>query len=131
MKPGINSTIYETPLTSLWFDEDGFLCSLTKKGERSITNYHQLIEVYKSLTKNGNKLCVISDSVNSVEMSKDIISLISKEFPKYMNALAIISTAPLVNSQINTFLKLTFADFPVMMFATEDEAKKWLKEFLK
>ncbi len=130
MKPGINTTIYETPLTSLWFDEDGFLCSLTKKGERSIENYHQLIEVYKSLAKNGNKLCVISDSTNAVEMSKDVISLISTEFPKYMHALAIISTAPLVNSHINTFLKLTFADFPVMMFATEDEAKKWLKEFL-
>jgi len=130
MKPNSKAEIFETTIATYWFDESGILHGISKKVERTMAHYQEVIELYKKLTKNGNKLCLLADSTNSMPLSKEIVQYLAEEQPKYINAIAIISDSPFETSQVNTFLKMTFLNFPVMKFSDEKEAKKWLKDYL-
>lgn len=130
MKPPENAELFETPLTTHWFDETGILYTVSKKGERKIEHYEKLMDLYKGLTKDGNKLRVLVDACNTTFMTKEVIKYISTENPKYLKAMAILSTKPFESDQINAFLKLTFSNFPVMKFSNEKEAREWLMESL-
>lgn len=130
MKPPSKAEIFETEIATYWFDENGILYGVSKKVERNLSQYLEVIELYKKLTKNGNKFCLLADSSNSMPMSKEIIQYLAEEQPKYIKAMAIVSDTPFGTSQVNTFLKMTFLNFPVMKFSNEKEAKKWLKEYL-
>jgi hypothetical protein len=130
MKPGDNVELFETSMATYWFDEDGILCGLSKKGERRIENYREIMELYKKLAKDGNKLCVLADSTYTMPITPEVVEYIKTESPKYLKAMAILSTSPLGSTQVNAFLKLAFSNFPVMKFSSENEARNWLKEQL-
>jgi hypothetical protein len=129
MKAPANAQLYETAISTLWFDESGFLFGNSKKIERKIEHYKELMEIYKKLSNDGKKkLWILADSSNASPMSKEIVDYLALESPKYLHAMAILTTSSFGSSQVNTFLKLSFANFPVMLFSDEDEALTWLKD---
>lgn len=130
MKAHEHTELFETQLSTNWFDDSGVLCGLSKKSDRTINHYYELIDLFKQLTKDRGRLCLLVDANNSSYMSEEIIKYTSVEYPKYLKAMAIVSTTTFENTQVNTFLKLTFANFPVMRFSNELEARAWLKDYL-
>jgi hypothetical protein len=129
MKPPVNAQFFETSISTLWLGEQGILFGLSKKAERKLEHYQELSELYKKLSDNGaNKLFVLAESSNASPMSKEIVDYIAADNPKYLHAMAILTTSAFGSSQVNTFLKLSFANFPVMLFSDEAEALTWLKE---
>jgi hypothetical protein len=130
MKQPHNAEFFETPISTHWFDENGILCGVGKVAERTIEHYHKLMELYKDLTKNGNKLCVLTNLDNTAPLHKEISEFLGIETPKYVKAMAIITNKPMTETLSVTFLKLSLRGFPVVLFSKEEEAREWLKEYL-
>ena len=125
-----NTQLFITPIATYWVDEQGILCGISKKVERTIENYKKVTELFKELTLNGNKLCVLIDVTDSMSVSKEASNYIAEEMKKYVKAHAVISKNPLPGTIISNVFKLNLSTFPVMWFATEKESKDWLKSFL-
>lgn len=121
---------HETPISTHWMDENGILCAVSKKVERTIEHYQKVMEVYQQLIKKNEKLCLLADATDSMPVSKDVREYIANEMPKYIKAHAILLETPLTTSQTATFIKLNFLGFPVKVFSDVVEAKNWIKEFL-
>jgi hypothetical protein len=129
--PPENTEVHRTALLDCWFGTDGILYSVSKPGERTITNYDELFEVYKKLSNNGaNKLCTLGDVSNTGVLSKEVREYISGELPRYLKAMALVSDTAM-GKTIGTFFKeLSREPYPVAMFDREEEAVIWLKQYL-
>ena len=128
MKPPLNAEIFETPLSTYWLDEDGILNAVSKNTERKVEHYNKSIELFQQLTQNGGKLCLLVKYGQSMKMGKDVVEFITSEHPKYLKAIAIVTSEPLGSAQTQTFLKMNFSGFPVCKFPDKKTAKDWLKE---
>jgi hypothetical protein len=125
-----NTKLYETPIATFWLDKDGIVCGVSKPVERTVEHYKKNFELFAKLMKNGNKLCFLADSSNTLPVSLEVREYLTTEIPKYIKAHAIISDHPLPATLTTAVIKLSFAGFPVNQFLTEEEAKGWLKTFL-
>jgi len=125
-----NVRLYETPISIFWIDEEGMLCGKSKQVGRSIENYYEVINFFKSIVKPGEKLCSLTDANDAVPMSKEIRDFFIAEMPKYIKAQAIITQSPLDTSLNATFMKISFLGFPVRIFTNKEDAKEWLKLYL-
>ena len=121
--------LYETPISTHWFNELGIFCSVSKKVERKIEHYHELMNLYKSLSKTGEKFKMLSDATDAMPQSKEVRELIVSEMPKYIKAHAVLVDKMMENSLNSTFLRLSWQGYPVMIFTDEKEAIEWLLEF--
>ena len=130
MKLPDNTDLYETPISIHWFDENGIMCATSKKVERTIEHYEEVMKLYKRFIDGGDKLCLLADASDTMPMSKEVREYVTAEMPKYIKAHAVISKEPLLSSLSNTFMNLSWAGFPVKLFSNVDEAKQWLKEYL-
>ncbi|MES2589005.1 MAG: STAS/SEC14 domain-containing protein [Bacteroidota bacterium] len=131
MKPEKDCVLYETPISTHWFNENGFFCVLSKNVDRTLENYQKVMDVYKNAMTGNEKLCVLSDvTVGFRPMAKEVRLFVASELPKYIKALAIISEVKLNGTHVNTFLKLTFSGLPIQLFSNENDAKEWLKDYL-
>lgn len=123
--------LFDTPIATFWFDDDGILYSVNKKVERTLQHYQDTMELFRSFMKNGEKLCFITDASNVLPLSKEASDFVSKELHKYIKAEAILTTAPLSATLTKTFLRVIFTGLPLRIFSDVDEAKIWLKDHLK
>jgi hypothetical protein len=130
MKPPANAELFETPISTHWFIENGIMCTVSKPVERKIEHYHNLTQLYKRFTKNGNRLCVISDTTNSMPLNEEISSYLVKEMPQYIKARAIIAHAKFDSTYLKTFLKFNLEGIPVAVFSNEEDALKWINGYL-
>ena len=129
IEPPKNTELYETHISTHWFDEDGIFYSISKNVEREIKHYKEVMAVYSRFSKDG-KLCLLSDVSNSVPMSPDALEYFTTEFPKYVKAQAIISDSPIGGTFGKTYQILSDKGFSTKQFSTVEDAKSWLKEFL-
>lgn len=130
MKIPSDKELFETPVSTLWFDENGILCNVTKKTTWSNERYDEVLKVYERLTKNGEKLCILSDISNTKDLDSGIREYIQAKAPQYIKASAVMSESALKASLTNILMKLNMNSFPVRMFTSEVSAKKWLKGYL-
>lgn len=130
LNPPINVPLFETPISTHWFDESGILCAVSKKVERTIEHYQAVNNLYKTLIQNNQKLCLLADTHDTMPISKEVRNFMTSEMPKYIKAHAIVTSVPLTSSLTSTFMKFNFLDFPVKLFSNVEEAKEWLKEYL-
>lgn len=130
MKIPSNKEIFETPPSTHWFDENGILCMVTKKAKWTRENYDKVLELYARLTKDGNKLCILSDISNTKDLENEVREHILAKAPQYIKASAILSESSLKASLTNIVLKLNMNSFPVRMFHNELGAKRWLKGYM-
>lgn len=63
-------------------------------------------------------------------LEKEVSDFVATEMPKYVKAHAIISKEQLPLTHSKTFLKLSMTGLSVNVFTNENEAGKWLKEYL-
>jgi hypothetical protein len=129
MIPPKNTVVNETLTSVFWFDENGILCTVSKKGNLTPEETKsRIINIRKML--GDKKVCMLIDATDSSPLSKEVKDIIAEDFPKFVKALGIISDSALGKMLVNLFLNLKEQSYPIKMFNEEEEARKWLKQFL-
>ena len=130
MEPQENARVLEFPTSTIWFDEDGILCSRSKKAPPStIEESKKTLEEFNKFL-NGKKVCMLLDTTNSGQSSKETREFAAAEFPKFTKAIAFFSASPLGKMVANIFFSIVKQPYPVKMFNDEKSAKAWLKQYL-
>ena len=125
-----NVDLIETSTSTIWFDETGICCSISKKHPpQSLEETKKSVENFKKLI-NGKKVCMLLDITNSSPSSKEVRDYIAEEMPKLVIAIAMVSKSPLGRMIGNLFFGLKPPPYPAKMFSYEKEAKEWLKQYL-
>jgi len=113
-----------------WFDENGILCSISKKAApQTMEETIQTVEDFKKML-NGREVCMLIDVTHSVPSSREVRQYAANEFPKFTKAIAMISDSPLGKMIANLFFSIMKQPYPTKMFTNEEEAKDWLKQYL-
>lgn len=129
MKPSDNTKIYETEIGTMWFDEDGILCQISKQTPRTMDRMKQHIYLTGQISHN-KKVCVIADATHAAPSDKQVRDYIGIELQKSCKALAILSNSVLGTMIANILILLKGQVVPMKMFTDEKKAKEWLKQFV-
>lgn len=130
MLPSPNTEVIEFPASTVWFDEDGILCSVAKKVPlQTIEDAKKTMEEFRIIT-GGTKICMLSDSTDSPPPNKEIRDYAAEVMPEIAKAVAIISRSAVGKMAANLFFSIKRQPYPVKMFTEEVEAKEWLKQYL-
>lgn len=130
MKPPLNAKVYDWPSSTFWFDEDGILCSISKKtAPQTMEEVIKDVEGFKKII-GDKKVCMLADVTNSSESTREVRNYAAIELPKIIKAIAMISNSALGKMLANLFLSIKSQPYPTKMFNDEAEARQWLKQFL-
>jgi hypothetical protein len=130
MKVPENTKTYEWDTSVFWFDENGILCSISKKHEQqTLEQSKKTVEAFKKLI-DGQKICLLMDVTNSPQANKEVRDYAATEFPKFVKALALMSDSPLGKMLANLFFKIKTQPYPTRVFNDEEKAKEWLRQYL-
>jgi hypothetical protein len=125
-----NTKVIEWPTSTIWFDENGILCSISKKAPpQTLEEARKTLEDFKKLIGN-RKVCMLIDVTDTPESSKELRDYAAAEFPKFVKAMAMLSKSVLGKMLANLFFSVKAQPYPAKMFNTEAEAKEWLKQYL-
>jgi microsomal dipeptidase-like Zn-dependent dipeptidase len=125
-----HAKIIELPTSTIWFDDTGILCAISKKAKAPT-----LEESMKSMAEfrqkiGSEKVCMLIDVTHSTETSREVRTYAAEELPKIVKAIAMVSSSALGKMVANLFFNLKSQPYPVKMFNDVTEAKVWLKNFL-
>jgi len=129
MRPPPNTEVFETELATIWFDENGILCSISKKTNRTLDKQKKTLELIKRISGN-KKVCVLSEITNIPPQDHETRNYVASESPTMFKAMAFVSNSFLSRTIIKIFLALKGQPIPIKMFGDENEAKEWLKQYL-
>lgn len=130
MQVPANTKVIEFPTSTIWFDEDGILCSIAKKvPQQSLEDAKETMAELRKII-NGKKVCMLSDSTFSAPTNKQIRDYAAEVIPEIAKAVAIISRSAVGKMTANLFFSIKKQPYPVRMFDDEIEAKEWLKQYL-
>lgn len=130
MTPSPNTDVIDFPASTVWFDENGILCSVAKKvPQQTIEEAKKTMEAFRILT-GGTKICMLSDSTDSPPPDKEMRDYAAEVIPEIAKAVAIISRSAVGKMAANLFFSIKKQPYPVKMFTDETEAKEWLKQYL-
>ena len=130
MTPSTNTEVIELPNSTVWFDEDGILCSIAKKvPQQTIEEAKKIMEELRIIT-GGTKVCILSDSTDSPPPDKEMRDYVAEVIPEIAKAVAVISRSAVGKMAANLFFSIKKQPYPIKMFTDETEAKEWLKQYL-
>ncbi len=130
MLPPPHVELFEFPTSTMWFDENGILCSIAKKvPAQTVDEVKATMEEFRKIT-GGKKVCMLSDSTESTPIDKEMRDYIAEVLPDVALAVAIISRSAVGKMVANLFFSIKKQPYPVKMFNDETEAKAWLKQYL-
>lgn len=130
MNPPVNAKVIDFPTSIMWFDENGILCSVSKKvPQQTLEEAKRTLDEFRKIT-GGRKVCLLSDSTDSAPINKEMRDYAAEVIPEIAKAIAIISRSALGKMTANLFFKIKKQPYPVKMFDDENEAKEWLKQYL-
>ena len=125
-----NTEVFEFPTSTMWFDENGILCSIAKKvPQETVEQAKKTIVEFLKITA-GKKVCLLSDSSDSPPANKAMRDYAAQVLPEIVKAVAIISRSAVGKMAANLFFSIKKQPYPVKMFTDEMEAKEWLKQYL-
>lgn len=125
-----NTEIIEWETSTIWFDENGILYSISKKARpQSLEEIKKSMEAFKKLI-GEKKICMLLDVTNSAESTKEARDYAAIEFPKFVKAIAMVSSSVLGKMLANLFFSIKAQPYPAKMFNDEKEAKEWLMQYL-
>ena len=124
-----NETLIEHPIATFWFDEDGILHSVSKPGSRTIEVMDEYIAFVKEMV-NGERVCILTDISKASPMDKETRDYTATQLQHVYKAMAILSGTPLGHTIGKFFFQLEGQPYPTGMFSSEDEARKWLMQYL-
>lgn len=122
----------KTKLTEIWIDDEGFLNLKPMEGaELDLNEVKICFEVYKELGVGPhNKVLELIDARDGT-MTIEGRSYAAEIGGDYFIAAAIISNSLAVRIVVNFFNTLYTNTVPFKMFAMEEDAREWLRTFIK
>ncbi|MDF2437148.1 MAG: hypothetical protein K0Q95_1524 [Bacteroidota bacterium] len=124
-----DSIITETATSTFWIDSEGILCAVSKKGPpQTLEEVKAAMALLRSNLPEG-KVCLLIDVTNSNESSRESRNYAAEEFPKFIKAIAMISSSELGKMLANLFFNIKQQPYPTKMFTNESEARAWLKQY--
>ncbi|MES2763489.1 MAG: hypothetical protein V4677_14845 [Bacteroidota bacterium] len=130
MIPPKDVQVYEMPTSTMWFDENGILCSVAKKVPQQTLEQAKATMVEFLKITGGKKLCMLSDNTNSPPVNKEMRDYAAEVIPDIAKAVGVISRSAVGRMAANLFFTLKKQPYPVKFFDNEEEAKQWLKQYL-
>ncbi len=124
-----NVNIYEGELATFWLEENGILCAIGKSTTRSLEKQKANFEYIKQIT-NDKKVCLLTDASSSGPQDTITRAYTAAEMPNRFKAMAVIANSVTGKYIVNLFLTLKSQPVPIKMFTNEQEARKWLKNYL-
>ncbi len=124
-----NNTLYEHQMATFWFDKDGILYSVSKGGPRTIELMDDYIAFVKTII-NDAKVCIVTDISKASPMDKKTRDHSALELQKVYKAMAIIAQTRVGEMIGKVFLQLDEQPYPTAMFTDEEQAIKWVKQYL-
>lgn len=130
MQVTTRNKIKEIELSTMWFDEDGVFCTVTKKDV--MVTKSGLEETFQYIRENSpnDKVCWLGDVSDASLSTKEAQDYAAQETPKLVKALALITNSQLSRLMANIFLTLKKPPYPTRMFTNEQNAREWLKQYL-
>lgn len=130
MYPPKDAKVLENQSSIMWFDENGILCSVSKKSPAmTIEESKATIEDFTKFTE-GKKVCMLSDSTHSTPPNKEMRDWVATVLPDLVNAVAVVSKSAVGIMIANLFFSIKRQPYPIKMFDNVEEAKAWLKQYL-
>lgn len=124
-----NKDIFETKTGYIWQDENGIICSITKKDAPRLSNEENEEETKLFLEKYGNKKQLFLFDIkhaqpNTPEERKRAAAVLNE----ITTAMALIVHNALGRMMVNLFVGLQKPPYPLKIFKPEDEQKaiNWL-----
>ena len=125
-----NTEVFDFPTSTMWFDENGILCSIAKKvPQQTVEEAKKTMEEFRKIT-GGKKICLLSDSTDSPPANKEMRDYAAEVMPEIAKAVAIISRSAVGKMAANLFFSIKKQPYPVKIFDDEQKAKEWLKQYL-
>lgn len=123
--------ILELPDSSVWFDESGILCCISKKrtGDQTLEQAMETMAEFRRII-GPEKVCLLIDVTYSTENSREVRAYASQELPKVVKAIAMVSSSALGKMVANLFFYLKAQPYPAKMFNNEKDARAWLEKYL-
>ncbi|MES2555655.1 MAG: STAS/SEC14 domain-containing protein [Bacteroidota bacterium] len=132
MEPQDKKDFFESPLFDFWTEYDGKLLVLVSKDEeRTVERYEPMIAIMQKLTENGNKICMLSDSTNSNNITKEMRDYLDDQVSKYVKALALFSDSVMGEAMTLIYSTLRDSSFPVKSCTNEQSAREWLQSYIE
>lgn len=90
-----NTKVLEWPGSTIWFDNEGVLYSISKKApSRTLEETEKYLLEIKKLIRD-KKVCMLVDVTHSSETSSEVRDYVAEEFPKFIKAIAMVSDSAL------------------------------------
>jgi hypothetical protein len=119
----------ELPTSTMWFDENGILCTVAKNFTQTIEEAKETMALVRQFIGPG-KVCMLSDSTLSPPVNKEMRDFAAEVLPQFVKAIAILSQSPVGKMAANLFFSLKKQPYPIRFFTSEKEARQWLEQFL-
>ena len=124
-----NSSLIKGEIADYRLDEDGILYSYSKKPKRTVANITANIALVKKIT-GGKKVPLLIYLSDSPVPDRETRKFSAKILPEVYAAMAMVSKPGLAKFIMNVLFGLKPPAIPTKTFSEEEEAKKWLRQYL-
>jgi hypothetical protein len=114
----------------MWFDDDGIFHSVTNKDQHLDLNAMKETFDYINKNKKSERICWIGDVTNASPVDREARAYAAQETPKFIKALAVITNSTMSKMMADLFLLVYKPTFPIKLFTNQEEATRWIKDFL-
>lgn len=121
--------VISAPLGALWFDDEGLLHFKGNANARSVSNIQEHFAVTRHMLM-GRRVCLLADLEDTAPMNSKERELMLAELQNTYKAIAIVPNSPLGKVHATAFTVLKKPLFPGKMFDREEEARRWLRQYL-
>ncbi len=122
--------IYESEIATYWFDDAGFLVSLSKSVKRTVENISNNSELIKKISNNKPVPLLVYLAASPMP-DKDAREISTKLLPQNYSAMAMVSKPGLAALIMRLLFKLKPSPIPIKQFTNEKEAREWLMQYAK
>lgn len=130
MEKAQNHYTYETSLSYLSFDENGFLISRFKDVPRTLEKQKASFAMIRNIT-GGKRVCAIVDmrDCRMLLFDEKLREYMMEVGPSMFKALAFVVSTTLQKVSPTIFVNTMGQPIPMNMFEDEIAAAEWLKQF--
>jgi len=121
--------IFEGEIATYWVEDDGILVSVSKSPRRTVENIKGNIVLVKKITNNKKSPLLIYLSASPIP-DKETRKFVNAQLANTYSAMAMVSKPGLASIIMKFLFKFNKPPIPMKNFTDEDEARKWLRQFV-
>ncbi len=121
--------IFEGEIATYWIEDDGILVSVSKSPRRTVDNIKGNIALVKKITNNKKAPLLIYLSPSPIP-DKETRKFVNEQLANIYSAMAMVSKPGLASIIMKFLFKFSKPPIPMKNFTDEEEARKWLRQFI-